>query len=83
MAETAAGEQNVTVVGGASVTQQCIRTGLFDELHIALVPLLLCEGLQLFENIGNEPIELETARAVGTDWAGHPDVTYIVFRSGN
>ena len=56
MAETAAGEQNVTVVGGASVTQQCIRAGLFDELHIALVPLLLCEGLQLFENIGNEPI---------------------------
>lgn len=83
MAETAAGEQNVTVVGGASVTQQCIRAGLFDELHIALVPLLLCEGLQLFENIGNEPIKLETSRVVETDWAGHPDVTYLVFHNGN
>lgn len=82
-AETAAGEQDVTVVGGASVTQQCIRAGLFDELHIALVPLLLCEGLRLFENIGSESIELEKTRMVETEWAGHPDVTYLVFRSVN
>jgi dihydrofolate reductase len=45
-AETAAGEQDVTVVGGTDVTQQCIRAGLFDELHVALVPLLLCEELR-------------------------------------
>lgn len=82
-AKTAAGERDVTVVGGASVTRQCVRAGLFDELHLALVPLLLCEGLRLFEDLGDEPIELEKTRAIETEWAGHPDVTYLVFRSAN
>lgn len=82
-AETAAGEQNATVVGGASVTQQYIQAGLFDELHIVLAPLLLCEGLRLFENIGSEPIELEKTQMVETEWAGHPDVICLVFRTVN
>lgn len=80
-ATRAAGDRDVTVVGGADVTQQCLRTGLFDELHIALVPIFLGEGLRLFENLGSDLPDVETVRVIETDWAGHPDATYLVFRN--
>jgi dihydrofolate reductase len=58
-AKAAAGDKNVTVIGGASTGQQLIRAGLVDELEIDIMPVLLGEGLRLFEHIGSEPIELE------------------------
>ncbi len=61
-AKAAAGDQNVTVVGGASTVQQCLTAGLADELHIDIMPLLLGDGLRLFEHLGSEPIELEITR---------------------
>lgn len=63
-AKAAAGERNVTVLGGASTVQQCLKAGLADELHIDLMPVLLGEGLRLFAPSGPEPIELETLRVV-------------------
>lgn len=80
-AKTAAGEKDVTVVGGVDVTQQCIRVGLFDELHIALVLIFLGEGLRLFENLGSNLPDVEMVRVIETDWAGHRDATYLVFRN--
>ena len=38
MSPTAAGDEYVTVMGGAQTGQQCIRANLGDE-HIALEPL--------------------------------------------
>jgi dihydrofolate reductase len=61
-AKAAAGDKNVTVVGGASTFQQCITAGLADELHIDMMPVLLGEGLRLFESLRAEPIELELIR---------------------
>jgi dihydrofolate reductase len=58
-AKVAAGDKDVTVVGGADIIQQLFRAGLVDELHFEIMPILLCEGLRLFENLGSEPIELE------------------------
>jgi dihydrofolate reductase len=49
----------VTIIGGASIAQQCLRAGLLDEIHIDIMPLLFCKGLRLFENIGDQPIKLE------------------------
>src|SRR5947209_18161539 len=40
-AKAAAGDKQVTVVGGASTAQQCLRSGLVDELHIDIVPVVL------------------------------------------
>ncbi|WP_227357109.1 dihydrofolate reductase family protein [Haladaptatus salinisoli] len=80
-AKSAAGEKDVTVVGGADVTQQCLRTGLFDELHIALVPIFLGKGLRLFENLGDDLPEVKQEQVIETDWAGHSDATYFVFRN--
>lgn len=58
-AKQAAGDRDVTVVGGPSTMQQCISAGLADELHIGLVPLLLGGGLRLFDSVAADPIELE------------------------
>jgi dihydrofolate reductase len=58
-AKRAAGNKDVTVVGGANTGQQLLKAGLVDELHIDIMPVLLGEGLRLFEHLGVEPIELE------------------------
>jgi dihydrofolate reductase len=51
-AKAAAGDKYVTVIGGANTAQQCIQAGLLDEIQIGIVPVLLGEGLRLFEHIG-------------------------------
>jgi dihydrofolate reductase len=61
-AKLAAGEKDVTVVGGASTIQQCLRAGLADEVDVDMMPVLLGGGLRLFENI--EQIQLERMKVV-------------------
>jgi dihydrofolate reductase len=58
-AKAAAGEKAVQVVGGAGVVQQLLRAGLVDELHVDVMPVLLGEGLRLFENVDPERVKLE------------------------
>jgi len=55
----AAGGRDVTIIGGASTVQQCLRAGLVDELQIDIMPVLLCGGRRPFEDIGIGPIALE------------------------
>jgi dihydrofolate reductase len=61
-AQAAAGDKQVTVVGGAQTAQQCLRAGLVDEIHIGIVPVLFGEGLRFFEPLANEQMELERTR---------------------
>jgi dihydrofolate reductase len=61
-AKAAAGDKQVTVVGGANTAQQCLRSGLVDEIHIGIIPVLFGEGLRFFEPLGNEQMELERTR---------------------
>ena len=61
-AKAAAGDKQVTVVGGAKTAQQCLRAGLVDEIHMGIVPVLLREGLRFFEPGANEQLELERTR---------------------
>jgi len=63
-AKAAAGDRYVTVIGGASIAQQCINKGLLDEIQIGIMPLLLVEGLRLFDYIGTGQIELERIRVI-------------------
>lgn len=58
-AKAAAGDKDVTVIGGASTIQQCLKAGLVDELHIDIMPLLLGGGVRLFEDSGMAPLQLE------------------------
>jgi dihydrofolate reductase len=59
-----AGNKDVTVIGGASMIRQCIKAGVAHELHIDVMPILLCGGLGLFEDFGITPIRLERLNVV-------------------
>lgn len=50
-ARVAAGDKDVTIMGGASLGQQYIGAGLVDEISIHLVPVLLGSGTRMFENL--------------------------------
>jgi dihydrofolate reductase len=63
-AKAAAGDKAVTVIGGASTAQQCLRARLLDELHIGIVPVLLGGGLRPFDHIGTELVELERSHII-------------------
>jgi dihydrofolate reductase len=58
-AKAAAGARAVTVIGGASATQQLLGAGLVDELQVDIMPVLLGAGLRLFENGGLDSLALE------------------------
>lgn len=73
-AKAAAGDKDVSVGGGASTAQQCLRAGLLDELQIHVAPLLLGGGIRLFDGDA-EQVELETTRVIES-----PGVTHLRFR---
>jgi dihydrofolate reductase len=70
-----AGDKDV-VVGAPSVTQQCLKLGLLDEVHIDLVPLLLGKGVRLFDL--EAPIDLVVTAASGNRYVTH--LTYRLVR---
>ena len=75
-AKKAASDKDVQVIGGASTIQQCLNSGLCDELGIDIMPVLLGKGLKLFENIDTDKIKLERNKIEETT----PIRTSIIFR---
>ena len=74
-ARAAAGEKDVLVSGGANTLGQFVEAGLLDELQIHLAPVLLGEGVRLFEGIDPENVELERTRVIDS-----PRVTHLRYR---
>jgi dihydrofolate reductase len=72
VAQQIAGQKDV-VVGAPSVTQECLRLGLLDAIHIDLAPVVLGRGIRLFDQI-TKPIEL-----LVTEASGNPHVTHITY----
>jgi dihydrofolate reductase len=68
----AAGGKDVRLGGGASAVRQCLRAGLVDELHVAVVPLLLGDGERLFDGVGD--------RYACVEHRASPAVTHVVLR---
>jgi dihydrofolate reductase len=73
-AAAVAGDRRVHVMGGASIVQQALRTGLVDHLRLHIAPLLLGSGTALFDGIG---LELERLDTVDT-----PEATHVTYRVG-
>ena len=71
----AADGKDIMLLGGANAAQQYLKAGLLDEIHLHLVPVLLGEGIRLFENIGTEQIKLEQISLTED-----PGVTHFRFR---
>ena len=76
-AKAAAGDKDVAVMGGADIGQPYIRAGLIDEISIHLVPVLLGGGTRMFEHLGSQHIQLETAGVVETPEATHLRFTVV------
>ena len=70
-ARAAAGGQNVGIWGGANIMRQYLAAGLVDEMHLHLVPILLGEGIRLFEGFDGKEIELRKVGVVETPGVIH------------
>jgi dihydrofolate reductase len=71
-AQAAAGDEIVSLAGGASVANQYLAAGLLDELVISVVPRILGGGAKLFDNLGDPLPELEQVESISA-----PGVTHI------
>jgi len=58
LAAQAAGDKDVTVMGGADVIRQALEAGLVDELTIIVAPVVLGGGKRLFDGF-TDSLELE------------------------
>ncbi|MFH8926113.1 dihydrofolate reductase family protein [Streptomyces pristinaespiralis] len=73
-ARAAAGDGDVSVLGGATTINQYLAAGLVDELRLHIVPLTLGAGTRLFEGV--PPLELEQVTSRPASLVTH--VTYRV-----
>jgi dihydrofolate reductase len=71
LARAAAGDKDVGVWGGANIIRRYLSAGLLDEMQIHLIPLLLGGGVQLFEGLDPEGIELRRTSSIETPSATH------------
>jgi dihydrofolate reductase len=77
-AKAAAGDKDVTVVGGASTIQQLLNAGLLDELQVDVAPVLFGGGTRLFENLDADRIKLEPVESF--DYRGVTQLRYRVVK---
>ncbi|MFD3475319.1 dihydrofolate reductase family protein [Streptomyces sp. NPDC058695] len=67
----AADGKDVRVGGGPATIQQYLRAGLVDELHLAIVPLLVGKGERLLDNLGDGVDGYEVVELVSSPAATH------------
>jgi dihydrofolate reductase len=74
-AREAAGDKDVSVMGGADMIRQALRKGYVEELTITIAPVVLGRGKRLFEGF-DESLNLEHVRLLQSPFATH--ITYRV-----
>jgi dihydrofolate reductase len=62
LAGEAAGERYVNIIG-ADVARQCLAAGALDEVLVFVVPVLLGDGVRLFDHPGGVHVDLERIRS--------------------
>jgi dihydrofolate reductase len=67
----AADGNDVRLGGGPATIQQYLRAGLIDELHLAIVPILLGGGERLFEHLDGGAEGYECAEFVNSGSVAH------------
>jgi dihydrofolate reductase len=78
LARETAGDQAVSVGGGARVVQQFLADGLVDEIQVHVAPVLVGAGTRLFEHLGPRLPRLEQSRVQESVNATH--IRYRVAR---
>jgi dihydrofolate reductase len=74
-ARDAAGDRDVRIGGGAKVVQQYLAAGLLDELQLHIVPIVLGDGIPLFNGFGPDAFSMAPERVIAS-----PAVTHIRYR---
>jgi dihydrofolate reductase len=67
----AANGLDVRLGGGVSTVQQYMRTGLVDEMHVAIAPVLLGSGERLFEHLDGGADSYECVELVSSPSVAH------------
>jgi dihydrofolate reductase len=74
-ARESAGDKDVHIGGGANVAQQYLAAGLVDEIDLHIAPVLLGDGVRLFDGLGANPPKVELVRTIES-----PAVTHLRYR---
>ena len=75
-AQAVAGDKKVSL-SAANVAQQYLDAGLLDEIQVSVVPILLGDGVRLFDNLETGPVELESTRVIESPGATHLDYRVV------
>ena len=78
IAKEAAGDGDVVILG-ANIARQCLENGLLDEIVVHVAPVLLGDGVRMFERVGGEPVRLDPISSV--DEGGMTVLRYAVGRA--
>jgi dihydrofolate reductase len=70
-ARVAAGGGDVRLGGGVSTVRQYLQAGLIDELHLAVRPVLLGRGENLFGGLDMSALGYECVKSVAGERATH------------
>ena len=70
-AREAANGRDVRLGGGVSTVRQYLRARLVDEMHLAMRPILLGEGENLFEGLDLHALGYECTKQVAGERANH------------
>ena len=62
---------DVRLGGGAGTIQEYLRAGLVDEMHLAIVPVLLGGGERLFDRLDGGPVGYECVEFVSSPSVAH------------
>jgi len=70
-AQKAAGGKDVRIGGGVSTIRQYLKAGLVDEMHLALRPVLMGKGENLFSGLDLHELGFKCVERVATEEATH------------
>jgi dihydrofolate reductase len=76
-ARDAAKDQDIRLGGGVATIQQYLRAGLIDEMHLAISPVVLGSGENLFAGIDAAKLGYQCTEHVAT-----PNITHVVLTKG-
>lgn len=70
-AKAAGGGKDVRIGGGVSTIRQYLLGGLIDEMHLAMLPVLLGEGENLFAGVNLHQLGFHVEQSVAGEGATH------------
>lgn len=76
-AREAAGGKDIRIGGGADLVRQYLNAGLVDELSLSVAPLLLGQGLRLFDGVDRTKVALHAPQVTAS-----PKVTHLRYPVG-